>query len=141
MNILVINGPNLNMLGIREPHIYGSKTYKDLCVYIKKVAKEKKVKIKIKQSNYEGKIVTWIQQAYQKYDGIIINPGAFTHYSYAIYDALKSVNMKVIEVHLSDVNNREEFRKHSVIREACVQSFSGKGFVSYQEAIAYFAGV
>lgn len=141
MNILVINGPNLNMLGIREPHIYGSKTYKDLCVYIKKVAKEKKVKIKIKQSNYEGKIVTWIQQAYQKYDGIIINPGAFTHYSYAIYDALKSVNMKAIEVHLSDVNNREEFRKHSVIREACVQSFSGKGFVSYQEAIAYFAGV
>jgi len=141
MNILVINGPNLNMLGIREPHIYGSKTYKDLCVYIKKVAKEKKVKIKIKQSNYEGKIVTWIQQAYQKYDGIIINPGAFTHYSYAIYDALKSVNMKAIEVHLSDVNNREEFRKHSVIRETCVQSFSGKGFVSYQEAIAYFAGV
>lgn len=141
MNILIINGPNLNMLGIREVSIYGTKTYKDLCKYIKRIAKDKHLKIKIMQSNYEGKIITAIHKAYQKYDAIIINPGAYTHYSYAIYDAIKAVDIKCVEVHLTDITNREEFRKVSVIKNACIATFFGKGFESYQEAIEFLIGV
>jgi|SRR5690554_7011579 len=141
MNILVINGPNINMLGIREPKIYGSKTYQDLKAYLKQVGKENNVKLKIVQSNSEGKIVTIIQKSYNKYDGIIINAGALTHYSYAILDALNAVQIRTCEVHLSAINNREEFRKHSVIKQACEKVFSGKGFASYKEAIEYLKGV
>ena len=141
MKLLVINGPNLDFLGIREPNIYGKGTYSDLKKYIKDIASDKKIKIKIMQSNYEGDIIEAIHKAYhQLLDGIIINPGAFTHYSYAIYDALKGVAIPCVEVHLSDIMNREEFRKTSVIRDACITSIYGKHFESYKEAIEYLIG-
>lgn len=141
MKILVINGPNLNMLGIREPNVYKSNTYFDLCNYLKVLGKTNKIKIKIIQSNYEGKIIEAIHKAYFKgIDGIVINPGAFTHYSYAIYDAIKSINIKCVEVHLSDIYNREEFRKISVLKDACIKSFYGKHFESYKEAVEYIIG-
>lgn len=141
MNILIINGPNLNFLGIREPHIYGTKTYKDLCVYLKEIARENNVKIKIFQSNHEGKIIDKLQWAYKhKFDGIIINPGALTHYSYTLLDGIKAVNIKTVEVHLSDINKRDGFRKISVISEACVARFCGKHFESYKEAIEFLVG-
>lgn len=138
MKLLVLNGPNLNMLGIREKEIYGSSSYKDLIKFIKSCAKEKNVKIKVLQSNYEGTIVYYIQRAYKKYDGIIINPGAYTHYSYAILDALKAVNIPTVEVHLSDINDREEFRKISVLDGFAKKKIVGKGFDGYKEAIEYF---
>lgn len=138
MKLLVINGPNLNFLGIREKHIYGSKTYFDLVSYIKDLGKLYNVGIQVEQTNYEGKIVDLIQQAYHaSYDGIIINPGALTHYSYAIYDAIKGSNIPTVEVHLTDINLREEFRRVSVIRPACVTHFLGLGFDSYHEAIKF----
>jgi 3-dehydroquinate dehydratase-2 len=141
MRILIINGPNLNFLGIREVNIYGKNTYRDLCQYLKKVGKEKHIHIDLFQSNHEGKIIDRLQKAYkQKYDGIIINPGALTHYSYALYDAIKAINIKTVEVHLSDINAREEFRKKSVISDACVATFMSKNFASYEEAIMYFIG-
>ncbi len=140
MKLLVINGPNLNFIGIREKQIYGEKSYKDLVKYIKDISKENNLKVKIFQSNHEGELIDCIQSAYNKFDGIIINPGAYTHYSYAIYDALKSVNIKTVEVHLSDIKAREDFRKVSVISPACVKSFMGKNFESYKEAIKYFVG-
>ena len=116
MKILVINGPNLNFLGIREPEIYGKSTYKDLCDLINKQAEIDNIDIEIYQSNHEGSIVDKIQQAYfDKVDGIVINPAGYTHTSVAILDALKSVNIPTIEVHISDINGREEFRKHSYI--------------------------
>lgn len=129
------------MLGIREPEVYGNKSYQDLKKYLNDISKDTKVNIKIFQSNSEGRIITKIQKAYKKYDGIIINPGAYTHYSYAIYDALKTININTCEVHLSDINNREDFRKQSVIKPACKASFIGKGFGSYKEAIEYLIGV
>jgi 3-dehydroquinate dehydratase II len=138
MKLLVVNGPNLNFLGIREKQIYGSKTYFDLVSYIKELGKLYNVGIQVEQTNYEGKVVDLIQQAYHaSYDGIIINPGALTHYSYAIYDAIKGSNIPTVEVHLTDINNREEFRKQSVIRSACVTHFLGQGFESYHEAIKF----
>ena len=115
MKILVINGPNLNMLGIREKNIYGDKDYKALISFIKKSAKEKGVKVKCYQSNYEGAIVTEIQRAYKKFDGVVINPGAYTHTSVAILDALKAVNIPTVEVHISAVNEREDFRQISYV--------------------------
>ena len=135
MKILVINGVNLNMLGIREKHLYGDKTYSALIKKIKADAKTRSVKVKCYQSNYEGDIVTVIQKAYKKYDGIVINPGAFTHTSVAILDALKSVNIPTVEVHITDVDNREDFRKISYIKEYAVKTISGKGFEGYTEAI------
>ena len=135
MKILVINGPNLNMLGIREKHIYGDKNYKALINLIKKGAEDKGVKVKCFQSNYEGAIITKIQNAYKKYDGIIINPGAYTHTSVGILDALKAVNIPTVEVHISAVNEREEFRKISFVREFAFLTISGKGFDGYLEAI------
>lgn len=139
MKLLVINGPNLNFIGIREPEIYGKETYQNLCEYIKKYADEKNIDIEIKQSNHEGALVDFIHQAYFDHvDGIIINPGAYTHTSIALLDAIKSVNIKTIEVHLSDVTKREEFRKISYLRSACVKSIMGKGFLGYIEAIDYF---
>ena len=131
MKILVINGPNINMLGIREKNIYGEKTYNDLVNLVKKSAKEKKVKVKCFQSNSEGEIVSKIQKAYKKFDGIIINPAGYTHTSVAILDALKAVNIPTVEVHISAVNEREEFRKISFVREFAFLTISGKGFDGY----------
>ena len=135
MKILVINGPNLNMLGCREPEIYGSNTYKDLRKKIKAFAREKGVSVSFFQSNCEGDLVTAIQKAYKKYDGIVINPGAYTHTSIALLDAVKSVLVPTVEVHISDVSAREDFRKLSYIRAACIGTISGKGFDGYNDAI------
>ncbi len=135
MNILVLNGPNLNMLGIREPEIYGNKTYKDLENYIKTICTNLQITVDIKQSNLEGIMIDILHWANDNFDGVILNAGAFTHYSYALYDAIKSINIPVIEVHLSDINAREEFRKVSVIRNACKSSIIGLGFKSYEEGI------
>ena len=135
MKLLVINGPNLNMLGIREPEIYGQLTYQDLCTFIKNVAIENSIDVEIKQSNHEGVIVDYIQQAYQVYDGIIINPAAYTHTSIAILDALKSVNLPCIEVHLSNIYEREPFRHTSYAGKACFKSYYGEGILGYEKAI------
>ena len=140
MNILIINGCNLNLLGTREPSIYGKESYKDLSNYIKKLSKEISFKYKMVQSNYEGQIIEWIQRAPKKYDAVIINPGAFTHYSYGIRDAISSINLKVIEVHLSNINEREEFRKISVIKDVCYKQITGLHFESYKEAIKILIG-
>ena len=135
MKILVINGPNLNMLGVREKELYGDKSYSALIKLIKTSAKERKVKVKCFQSNYEGAIVTAIQKAYKKYDGIVINPGAYTHTSVAILDALKAVNIPTVEVHITEVNEREEFRKISFVKEFAFKTITGKGFNGYILAI------
>ncbi len=135
MKILVINGPNLNMLGIREPDVYGKSSYSDLCDMIKEHAKKRDVEVDIYQSNYEGDLVTEIQKAYGKYDGIVINPAAYTHTSVAILDAMKSVAIPAVEVHISDVSKREDFRQISYIRLGCVASVIGKGTDGYLEAM------
>lgn len=139
MKILVINGVNLNMLGIREPEIYGTETLKSLEKKVKKFGKSKKITVKCFSSNIEGKIVNRIQKAYKKYDGIIINAGAYTHTSIAILDALKAVNIKTVEVHLSDISNREEFRKFSYISLYASKVIIGKGIDGYFEAISEFS--
>ena len=139
MKILVINGVNLNMLGIREPNLYGKGDYKALVSLIKSEAKKRDIKVKCVQSNYEGKIVDYIQRAYFKgVDGIIINPGAFTHTSVAILDALKSTDIPTVEVHLTDIHSREEFRHHSYISLYAKKIICGKGFDGYIEALEYF---
>ena len=138
MKILVLNGPNLNMLGIREPSVYGSQTYNDLCDLIQKQAQNDNIEVEIYQSNHEGSIVDKIQEAYfNKVDGIIINPAGYTHTSVAILDALKSVNIPTIEVHISDINGREEFRKHSYISLAAIKTIKGLGLNGYIEAMKY----
>ena len=137
MRILVINGPNINMLGIREPGIYGKNTYADLCNLIENYAAEKGVEIKLFQSNHEGSIVDEIQAAYQKFDGIVINPAAYTHTSVAILDALKSVGIPAVEIHISDVTKREDFRQISYAGMACEKSFIGFGFDGYLRGIDY----
>ena len=135
MKLLIINGPNINMLRIREKDVYGTKTYQDLIDYIAGYCAEAKVEADFFQSNHEGAIVDAIQGAYQKYDGIVINPAAYTHTSIAILDALKAVAIPTVEVHISDVNNREEFRRHSYIRDVCIDTFSGLGFDGYIMAV------
>lgn len=135
MNILVINGPNLNMLGIREPDIYGKETYNSLVRKIQDYANTKNVSVRCYQSNHEGDLVTAIQTAYGLYDGIVINPGAYTHTSVAILDALKAVSIPAVEVHISDVDSREDFRKTSYVRLACFETVSGKGTDGYLLAI------
>lgn len=135
--IMIINGPNLNMLGIREPEVYGNKTYADLEAYIEDYAAEIGVEATVLQSNSEGEIIEFIHHALGNYDGIIINPGAYTHYSYAICDALSSVNIPAIEVHLSNIHKREEFRRKSVTAPACVGQISGLGFKGYRLALDY----
>ncbi len=137
--ILVINGVNLNMLGIREPEKYGKKSYKDLVSFIKDCAAELGQSVRVKQSNCEGEIVGFIQKAYKKYDGIIINAGAYTHTSVAILDALKAVDIPTVEVHLTDIYAREEFRKMSYISMAARKTVCGKGFEGYKEAFEFFA--
>jgi len=172
-NILVINGPNINMLGKREPEIYGTKTYVDLIAFIENTAVEIGVNVQIFQSNHEGEIIDKIQQALDNnngnidsntdnntndntdsntntnsntkdntnsnIDGIVINPAAYTHTSIAIPDALKAVGIPAIEVHLTDITNREEYRKHSYTSEACIKIITGKGFDSYKEALKTLA--
>lgn len=135
MNILVINGPNLNMLGIREPGIYGSDTYDDLCRLIQKKCDDEGISVEFYQSNHEGSIVDKIQEAYGKADGIVINPGAYTHTSVAILDALKAVSIPTVEVHISDVDAREEFRQRSYVSLVAIQTIKGHGFNGYLEAI------
>lgn len=137
MKILVLNGPNLNMVGIREKGIYGTTSYEDIVKEIEDYAKEKNIEVECRQSNHEGDLVDWIQEAYfNKYDGIVINPGAYTHTSIALLDAVKAINpLPVIEVHLSDINEREEFRKISYISMACKKQIKGLGSKGYLVAI------
>ena len=137
MKILVINGPNLNMLGIREPGIYGKSTYADLCSLLEQTAKDLGMEVEIYQSNHEGNLVDKIQWAYGKIDGIVINPAAYTHTSVAILDALKAVSIPAVEVHISDVDARESFRQISYAGLACVKTIKGHGFAGYQEAMAF----
>lgn len=139
MKILVINGPNLNMLGIREPEIYGRRDYAALVDFIKKEAAKRGLEVECRQSNSEGEIVTLIQQAYKVFDGIVINPAAYTHTSVAILDALKTVGIPTVEVHLSDINAREEFRRFSFVSLAAQKTVCGKGFNGYAEALDFFA--
>lgn len=137
MKILVINGPNLNMLGIREPGIYGKNTFSDLLKLLKDTAKELNVEVEQYQSNHEGDLVDKIQWAYGKIDGIVINPAAYTHTSVAILDALKAVSIPAVEVHISDVDAREPFRQISYAGMACVKTIKGHGFQGYREAMQY----
>ena len=137
MRILVINGPNINMLGIREPGIYGSDSFETLCTNVKKHAEKAGIEVKLFQSNHEGALVDEIQAAYGKFDGIVINPGAYTHTSIALLDALKAVSIPTVEVHISDVASREDFRQISYIRKACVKTICGHGLAGYTEAIDY----
>ncbi|MGL5693353.1 MAG: type II 3-dehydroquinate dehydratase [Peptostreptococcaceae bacterium] len=130
MKIIVINGPNLNMLGKREPTVYGNDTLIDLENYIKNEFEEK-VSIDFFQSNYEGAIIEMLHKAHDEFDGVVLNPGAFTHYSYAIHDAIKSIKTDVVEVHISNVYQREEFRHKSVTAPACIGQISGFGFYGY----------
>lgn len=137
MKILVINGPNINMLGMREPSVYGNDSYVDLLDYIQNVAAEEGVSVECVQSNHEGDLVDWIQQTPGVYDGIVINPAAYTHTSVAILDALKAVPVPAVEVHISDVSKREDFRQVSYAGMACVKTYMGLGFAGYKEAIRF----
>ena len=137
MKILVLNGPNLNMLGIREPEIYGNSTYNDLQNLINEYCEKEGITVEIFQSNHEGALVDKIQEAYKNFDGIVINPAAYTHTSVALLDALKSVGIPTVEVHISDVSVREDFRQISFIRSYCIKTICGLGFSGYVEAIKY----
>ncbi len=135
MNILVINGPNINLLGVREPEIYGNETFDDLLAYLKNYASGTGDRLIFFQSNHEGAIIDFIQKNYTVADGIVINPGAYSHYSYAIYDCLLSVPIQAVEVHLTNIHERERFRNLSVTAPACIATVIGKRFSGYAEAI------
>jgi len=135
MRILVVNGPNLNLLGLREPEIYGSRTYADLLELIRAEANLLGAEVSFVQSNHEGDLVDAIQSTYQTMDGIIINPGAYTHTSIALLDAIKAVGVPTVEVHISDPDTREDFRRVSYIRPACVATIKGHGLEGYLEAL------
>ena len=137
MKLLFLNGPNLNMLGIREPDIYGKQTYAALEDYIRSFCGELGIECEIFQSNHEGALVDAIQNAYQRFDGIVINPAAYTHTSVALLDALKAVGLPAVEVHLSDVSKREDFRQVSYVRLACCKTIAGHGFEGYKLAAEY----
>ena len=137
MKIIVISGPNLNMLGVREPDIYGSDTYDDLCRYVKRACEKKNIECDFFQSNHEGDLVDCIQQTYKKYDGIIINPAAYTHTSVAVRDALTAVKVPAVEVHLSDPDMRERFRQVSYVRDVSIATFKGHGFECYGQAVDF----
>lgn len=140
MKIFVINGPNLNMLGLREKEHYGTGTYQDLIGMIKNYADENNIEAEFYQSNHEGDLVDYIQKAYfEKADGIVINPGAYTHTSVALLDAVKSAKVPTVEVHISKVEEREDFRQISFIRQACVKTITGLGFEGYLRAIDFLA--
>lgn len=138
MKILVINGPNINMLGIREPNIYGKQDFEALQKYIRECADSLGLKVTLFQSNHEGEIVDVIQAAYGVYDGIVINPAAYTHTSVAILDALKAVDIPTVEVHLSDLSTREDFRRHSFVSLVARRTISGRGFEGYRMALEDF---
>ena len=137
MKILVLNGPNINMLGIREPGIYGKNTFADLLALLEQTARDENIKIEQYQSNHEGCLVDKIQEAYGKFDGIVINPAAYTHTSVAILDALKAVSIPAVEVHISDVDAREAFRQISYAGLACCKTIKGHGLDGYREAILH----
>ena len=137
MKLLIINGPNLNLLGLREPDIYGRQDYAQLCQFVLAACQEAGVEGEVFQSNHEGAIVDRIQAAYGRFDGIVINPAAYTHTSVAILDALKAVALPAVEVHLSDVKSRDDFRQISYARLACEKTIMGLGFQGYVEAIRY----
>ena len=138
--ILVLNGPNINMLGIREKNVYGTATYTDLCDMIRKKADELHIEVEIKQSNFEGQLVDWIQECYGTVDGIVMNPGAYTHYSVAVLDALKSISLPAVEVHISNIHQREEFRHHCVTTAGCTGQICGLGLKGYLLALEFLAG-
>ena len=139
MKILVLNGPNLNLLGVREPGIYGTENYAALVARVKSAAARLGVEVEIRQSNHEGALVDWIQEARGAFDGIVINPAAYTHTSVAILDALKAVALPAVEVHISDVKEREPFRQISYAGMACEKTIMGKGLAGYEEALEYLA--
>ena len=140
MKLLVLNGPNLNMLGVREPEIYGKETYDDLCRMVKEHAEKRGVEVSLYQSNHEGDLIDRIQMAYGEIDGIVFNPGGYTHTSVALPDAVKAVGIPTVEVHISDVANREDFRKVSYIRAACIATVAGRGLKGYLEAMDLLIG-
>jgi 3-dehydroquinate dehydratase-2 len=128
MRILLLNGPNINLTGLREPGVYGTQSYESICAYLKEEAQKRGIDLDIRQSNHEGMLIDWVQEAFlNKYQGIIVNPGAYTHYSYALHDALKSAALPAVEVHLSNIHAREEFRQKSVTAPACLGQISGFG--------------
>lgn len=137
MKILILNGPNLNLLGMREPELYGSRTYADLKEFCRTAAAAAGAEAEIRQTNHEGELVDWIQQSAGAFDAIVLNAAAYTHTSVAILDAIKAVRARVVEVHLTEPQSREEFRRVSYVGLAAEKTFSGKGFASYGEAIAY----
>lgn len=137
MKILVVNGPNINMLGLREPDIYGKGSYSSLQEFIWQTCREENIEAELFQSNHEGDIVDKIQSAYGVFDGIVINPAAYTHTSVAILDALKAVAIPAVEVHISDVKSREDFRQISYAGKACIKTYMGLGFEGYRQAILY----
>jgi 3-dehydroquinate dehydratase-2 len=141
MKLLVINGPNLNLLGIREPELYGEKTYEQLLDMIAEHCEKLGIEVEFFQSNHEGDLVDAIQRAYGKFDGIVINPAAYTHTSIALLDALKAVSLPAVEVHITDIDGREEFRKISILRPACRKTISGHGLRGYLEAVDFLAGL
>jgi len=140
MKLLVLNGPNLNMLGIREPDIYGKETYDDLCRMVKEHAEKRGIDVALYQSNHEGDLIDRIQMAYKEIDGIVFNPGGYTHTSVALPDAVKAVGIPTVEVHISDVANREDFRQVSYIRSACIATVAGHGLKGYLEAMDLLIG-
>jgi len=140
MRILVINGPNINLLGLREPELYGERDYNALIEFIKAACSEAGVEVECVQSNHEGAIVDTIQAAYGRFDGIVINPAAYTHTSIAILDALKAVGIPTVEVHLTNITEREAFRQVSYVSHACEKTLYGMGFDGYAEAVRYLAG-
>ena len=140
MKILVLNGPNMNLLGLRQPEIYGSATYEELCALVRRAAEELGAEVEFFQSNHEGALVDAIQSAYGKMDGIILNPAAYTHTSVALLDAVKAVGIPTVEVHVSDPDAREPFRAVSYVREACAATIKGRGLQGYVEALRFLCG-
>ncbi len=136
MHILVLNGPNLNLLGIRETAIYGTKSHKDLVTFLKAVGKRHGIKTTVRQSNHEGRLIDWLHETLgERYDGVVLNAGAYSHTSYALQDAVKALDVPVVSVHLSAISEREPFRRHDIVADACLATFSGQGFTSYEQAI------
>ena len=139
MKLLVINGPNLNMLGLREPGIYGNQSFAELCAFIQKAATEAGAECELYQSNHEGCIIDKIQEAYGKFDGMVINPGGYTHTSVAIPDAISAVNIPTVEVHISNIMEREAFRRHSFVTPVAKKTYMGLGFEGYRRAVRFLA--
>ena len=135
MKILILNGPNLNLLGLREPEIYGNRTYDDLCKLIENHAAARGLETEIRQTNHEGVLVDWIQEARGRFDGVVLNPAAYTHTSVALLDAVLAAGVPTVEVHISDPDQREPFRRVSYVRQACAACLKGKGFAGYLEAM------